>query len=220
MGETINEIRNRLWQGQDPFADPMQGHATDKQGWGGSEHPFLSSGIEQLRPRVVIEVGVWKGASVIFMAKKLRELGLDAVVIAIDTWLGSVENWTNPAERPGIKLTHGYPQLYFTFAANIISEGLQDYVVPLPLDSVNARHLISRSGIVSDMIHIDGGHDYQSVTTDLTQWWPVLRSGGLYVGDDYHPHWVEVVKATDDFFKANPPRMFQTHPPKCAAVKA
>jgi hypothetical protein len=33
-------------------------------------------------------------------------------------------------------------------------------------------------------------------------------------------HWVEVVKATDDFFKANPPRMFQAHPPKCAAVKA
>ncbi len=126
-------------------------------------------------------------------------------MIAIDTWLGSVENWTNPQERPGIKLTHGYPQLYFTFAANVISERLQDYVLPLPLDSVNARQLISRSGIVADMIHVDGGHDYQSVTTDLTQWWPVLRSGGLYVGDDYHPYWVEVVKATDDFFKANPP---------------
>jgi hypothetical protein len=91
MGQTINEVRKRLWQGQDPFGNPMQSHATDKQGWGGSEHPFLSSGIEQLKPGVVIEVGVWKGASVIFMAKKLRDFGLDAVVIAVDTWLGSVE---------------------------------------------------------------------------------------------------------------------------------
>jgi hypothetical protein len=220
MGETIKALREKLWLGENPFADPPPGHTPDIQGWGGSQHPLLIEGIEKLRPKIIVEVGVWKGASVIFMAKKLREMGLDAAIIAIDTWLGSVENWVNPVDRPSIKLTRGYPQIFFTFAANVISEGLQDYVLPLPMDSVNARHLIAHAGIVPDMMHIDGAHDYQSVMTDLTQWWPLLRSGGVYVGDDYHPAHPGVVKATDDFFKANPPRQFVPNSPKCAAVKA
>ncbi len=68
----IDELRAKIWQGQNPFSDLPPGHAVDAQGWGGSEHPLLAEGIEKLRPRVVIEIGVWKGASAIFMAKKLR----------------------------------------------------------------------------------------------------------------------------------------------------
>src|SRR4249920_373249 len=104
--ETIKVLRTKLWEGKNPFADLPPGHTPDPQGWGSSQHEYLSQGIEQLRPTVVIEIGVWKGASVIFMAKKLRELGIDGAVIAIDTWLGSVENWTSPVDRPGLKLTH------------------------------------------------------------------------------------------------------------------
>ena len=89
MGETIKDVRARLWRGQNPFAGlPPKLYQRDEQGWQ-SQHPYLSIGVEQMRPRVVVEVGVWKGGSTIFMAKKMRELGLDAVVIAVDTWLGS-----------------------------------------------------------------------------------------------------------------------------------
>jgi len=54
----------------------------------------------------------------------------------------------------------------------------------LPLDSVNAAEILCINGVCVDLIHIDGGHDFRSVVTDLTVWWPRLRGGGILIGDD------------------------------------
>ena len=47
----------------DPYegftADPSQ---VDKHGWGGS-HPVFGQIITKIKPKVVVEVGTWKGAS-------------------------------------------------------------------------------------------------------------------------------------------------------------
>ncbi len=224
MGETINEVRTKLWRGRNPFTGlPQRLYQLDEKGWG-SHHPYLSEGVRQIRPRIIVEVGVWKGGSTIFMAKTQRELGLDAVVIAVDTWLGCMQHWENPDWFEDLNIGHGYPQLYYTFAANIVANKLEDYVVPVPMDSVNAREWVSNRGIAVDMIHIDGGHDYTSVMSDLTQWWQVLRPGGLFVGDDYDPAWPDVIRATDDFLAKNRHTQFQklsgATGSKCAAIKA
>jgi predicted O-methyltransferase YrrM len=222
MGETGRRVRQQLWRGGDPFAAfPARLYGRDEQGWH-SEHPYLAEAIAELRPAVVVEVGVWKGASCIFMAERLRQLGLDAVVVAVDTWLGSVASWSSAELFGELCFAHGYPQLYYKFAANIVARRLQDYVVPLPLDSVNARHLVSRAGLHADLIHIDAGHDYDSVTSDLVQWWRVLHPGGVFIGDDYHQdgvHWPEVRRAIDDFLARTPHQGFRHHDAKCRAVK-
>lgn len=36
-----------------------------------------------------------------------------------------------------------------------------------------------------DWIFIDAGHDYKNISKDLNAWWPKLRRGGLFSGDDY-----------------------------------
>lgn len=36
-----------------------------------------------------------------------------------------------------------------------------------------------------DWIYIDAGHDYKNCYSDLEAWWPKLRPGGLFSGDDY-----------------------------------
>lgn len=36
-----------------------------------------------------------------------------------------------------------------------------------------------------DWIYLDAMHDYDNVKQDLNAWWPKLRDGGLFSGDDY-----------------------------------
>lgn len=36
-----------------------------------------------------------------------------------------------------------------------------------------------------DWVYIDAGHDYENCLNDLEAWWPKLRKGGLFSGDDY-----------------------------------
>ena len=64
----------------------------------------------------------------------MQRLKLDAVVIAIDTWLGSSEHYLWEKFIPDLDFEFGYPRLYHKFAANICNESLQDYVVPAGTD--------------------------------------------------------------------------------------
>jgi hypothetical protein len=220
------QILDQLFFGRDPLKDfPASRFPTDLQGWH-SQHPYLTRAIDEARPHVVVEVGVWKGASVVTMAREMQRLKLDAVVIAIDTWLGSSEHYLWEKFIPDLDFEFGYPRLYHKFAANICNEGLQDYVVTLPLDSINGFQLLKARGIRPDVLHIDAGHDYLSVMADLKAWWPQLSDGGVLVGDDYFSKpiigqgkWLEVRQAFDEFFAVTPHTKFESGDGKCYVGK-
>lgn len=191
-----------LWQGRDPCAGfPIDLYQTDTQGWN-SDHPYLREAIAEIKPTCIVEIGVWKGGSTITMAKKLKELALDGFVIAVDTWLGSSEHWIDRELSMHLCINNGYPNLFYKFMSNIIAKEVRDYVIPVPMDSVNASKLLGFHQVIPDIIHLDAGHDYRSVFSDLEAWWAMLRPGGIMIGDDYAPEggWIEVRAAFDDFF--------------------
>jgi hypothetical protein len=86
-------------------------------------------------PKLIVEVGSWKGKSAVWWAEQMREKGIDGAVICIDTWLGGLDHITRP-RGPGWEIDkyfkHGYSTLYYQFLANIISKGVQDWIVPIP----------------------------------------------------------------------------------------
>jgi predicted O-methyltransferase YrrM len=223
----INQIKMRdylvekLWRGNDPFDGfPNKFYATDTQGWN-SQHGYLADAINQYKPKLTVEVGVWKGASIISMAKRLREDNVEGVILAVDTWLGSWDHWLSEQWHPDLFFEYGYPQLQRVFMSNIVAEGLQEYVLPLPLDSANAAELLRRYRIVVDLVHLDGAHDYGSVRRDMEAWWSLLRPGGLFIGDDYFAEnmWPEVKQATDEFLATAPHTNFEHHNGKFRVVK-
>ena len=196
-----DEIMAKFHRQNDPWSGLTgDGGPAQIQGWN-SNHPWLRQAVaeEPRWPQIVVEIGVWKGASVANMADEMRRQGINGVVIAVDTWLGSSEHWWFDHLAPEL------PGLYHEFLTNIAKAGLIEYVVPLRLDSLNAARLMRLHQIQADVIHLDAGHDYGSVFGDLNEWWPLLKPGGLYLGDDYHvdgSHFLEVKVATDHFLTA------------------
>ena len=95
-----------------------------------------------------------------------------------------------------IRDSHGYPQVYPHFLANVVREKLQKYVIPFPVPSRLAHDFIAElKGARPDLMHIDAAHEYDDATEDIRMWWALLRPGGVLLGDDFQPVWQGVVRA-------------------------
>lgn len=184
-------------------------------------HEIFAHIIEQARPRLIIEVGTWKGGSALHMARICKEKGLKTEIVCIDTWLGSYEHWMLKDPRWGkqnLGLVNGYPTIYRQFLANVILSGHTDTITPLPLSSVNGAILLKKLGVKADIAYIDAAHDFRSVITDFAEFWDLVRPGGALIGDDYHAGGPEVVKAANEFATFAKVPLHISHP-KCLLVK-
>jgi hypothetical protein len=187
----------------DGFDPGKLGYQTpDLQGWG-SEDPQFEKLIAQLRPQMILEVGTWKGASAIHMAKILKKLGLhSARIVCVDTWLGALEFWTNhkdPDRYQSLRLKNGYPSVYYTFLANVVLSHQQDVIIPFAAPSSLAARFFRMHGIQFPLVYIDGSHEYEDVYNDLVGFWPCVSSGGALFGDDFTPRWPGVIRAVAEF---------------------
>lgn len=160
-----------------------KGYPDDVQGWG-SDHSIFAELIEQVRPRVIIEVGTWKGASALHMASVCDALDLDTRILCVDTWLGAYEFIGAGGERD-LQARYGWPHVYEQFLANVVSAGQQRRIIPFPQTSLIAARYFWHHQVRADLIYIDGSHDIDDVTADIRAYWRLLRKGGLLFGDDY-----------------------------------
>lgn len=185
----------------------------DRQGWN-STHQAFEEIIRVMRPSVVIDVGVWKGASTIYLASLMKQNAADGAVIAIDTFLGSVEHWDPNSGFAGL-IPHrfGMPLLYEQFLSNVVRSGMHDRIVPLPQTTTIAGSLLSRLGVRAGLIHIDASHEFEDVLRDARLYWDILLPGGFLIGDDYAPDWPGVVRAADLFAAEKHVPLMQS-PPK------
>lgn len=177
---------------QDYSALDLDGLSVDLQGWG-SDRPIFAD-VMAVQPALVIEVGTWKGASLLHM----RSLSPKTQFIAVDTWLGSaLDLWLE--HREALMLVGGYPTFWRQFIYNLLAHGAEHDVYPLPMTSTAAARVLAHLEIVADAIYIDCGHDEEEVAVDLRRYWRLLRPGGVMFGDDYNERWRGVVRAVDAF---------------------
>ncbi len=204
MPETLySELNNIIHQGS-PYRDfDVNGYQLDLRGWG-FESPVFEILIEEVRPKVVIEVGTWNGSSAIKMAKHIKENIGDATMICVDTWLGSPEHRIDEDYRESLKLTHGFPNIYYQFLANVVLSGVEDCIVPLPQASAAACRWLMQMGLGQmggqvDLIYVDADHTAEAVYTDISGFWELLSPNGVMFGDDYCDSWPGVIQAVDLF---------------------
>lgn len=124
-------------------------------GWGTHEVCFdrLLAGIKS---PLIVEVGAWMGKmSLIFL-----ERYPGSRLVAIDTWLGSLEH------QPGKQHWHErLPVLYETFVANLWEK--RDRVAAVREQSKVGMELCGEIGLRPDLVYIDASHLYHDVLSDI-----------------------------------------------------
>jgi predicted O-methyltransferase YrrM len=207
LGAVAKELMAKLLPANPYAGFPYQNYALDLQG--SPEEPLVRQVLTQLRPRVIVEAGSWKGDSAIRMAAILNELQSDAAIVCVDTWLGSIEHLAGTVQgwdiRPYIK--HGYPALYHQFLANVMHRGCEDRIIPIANTSATGARWLLRQEVVADLVYLDASHEEDDVYQDLDLYWKVLRPGGVICGDDWHAFWFGVICGVNRFVKEHDLRL-------------
>jgi L-rhamnose mutarotase len=136
------------------------------------------------------------------MANICKQNGIDCKILCIDTWLGSVEHWRKDKCNSLSKynyFSNGTSTMFDSFCKNVISHGVENYIIPLPNTTDMMFKLLSHYNIKSDLIYVDADHEYESVLKDLSSYYTILNDGGYIFGDDVC--WQDVNNAAIEFCK-------------------
>jgi predicted O-methyltransferase YrrM len=130
---------------------------------------------EQAQKRLVcVEVGVWKGDSLIYLLSELKKYGNKYRLFAVDLW----------DEFPGN--TNGediQKDSYKIFLNNLKQNHKRNDIRIIKEDSAKAANMFDDKSV--DMVFIDASHDFESVCKDIDAWLPKIKSGGIMAGHDY-----------------------------------
>jgi predicted O-methyltransferase YrrM len=163
--------------------------------------------VEQHRPKVCVELGVWMGASAIPVARSIRRWG--GTLACVDTWAGSIDG----------EALYRAPWMLASCARNLIDAGVSATVRLIPATTIEAaRHWTQPI----DYLYIDADHSYDGVRADLDAWVPHMRPGGLLVGDDYgHRLFPGVQQAWDECIAARGLTLtrYQSSPPDADGIQ-
>ncbi|KAK7349389.1 hypothetical protein VNO77_06721 [Canavalia gladiata] len=187
--ETVRRtVIDRIFKGESLFHDFPPAHAAGKlrqstriKGWGSNGTVFENL-IRKVRPRTIVEVGTFLGASALHMAELTRRLGLKTQILCIDDFRG----WAGFRDRfKYIPMVNGDVFLFYQFLQNVVTFNQTESVLPIPFSSGSALIKLCELGVFADLVEIDAGHDFLSAWADINRGFRILRPGGVIFGHDY-----------------------------------
>jgi O-antigen biosynthesis protein len=126
--------------------------------------------VETMRPEVIVELGVFQGASYCAFCQAVAELGLRTRCFGIDTWQGDRHTGVYQPESVLRDLRDHHDPLYSGFSQFVQAD----------FDTA-AAHV--GEGTI-DLLHIDGLHTYEGVRHDFQTWLPKLSDRGVVLLHD------------------------------------
>jgi predicted O-methyltransferase YrrM len=131
--------------------------------------------------RTIVEIGPYQGRS----TRALADANDSGNVYSIDTWDST---WSGGRSDASTRAA---------FRRNC--SDLMDRVMPIEWDSQRGLPPDLR-GMSVDMLWIDGDHAYEAVASDIRNFAPLVRAGGLICGHDYCVWHPEVMRAVDEAY--------------------
>lgn len=117
---------------------------------------------EKAKGLTVLEVGAFKGASTVALARSAR------LVVSVDTHVGDAYHWGETFQE---------------FSRNMAEHGVGAKVIPVIGPSQEVLWLLDRKAF--GLVFIDGDHSFDTVWHDIHQGYRALAKNGLLVCHDY-----------------------------------
>jgi len=134
-----------------------------------------------------VELGSWTGRSAAYCVVELINRSKLGPFYCVDSWKG---------EEAIAYDTDTVQDLENIFRQNL--KPVLEHITMLTMMSWHAAADFEDDSV--DFCYVDAGHSYNTVTSDLQAWWPKLRPGSLFAGDDYTKGYPGVQQAVWDFF--------------------
>ena len=144
--------------------------------------------MEKYNCRVICEVGVLYGANFRQMIEHSPDLA-----VAVDSWV----NDGIPSHSDGLDTQQDYDIMY---------QGMLQLQLEKPFVKVcrGYSHDIVKEfpDEFFDLVYIDADHTFEGCLQDLIDWYPKVKPGRFFVGDDYRTWWSHRVNLKMNVYKA------------------
>lgn len=161
----------------------------------------LLAAIKSKKPRIIMEVGVFRGATSIHMAKLLDETPgcEDSFILSMDTWLldlrfqwgGAMSTHTAEVAKAGQQGKYfrqselgGSSLMYWTFLGNVMRKKASHRIIPMRTASQNGALALVSHQIRPELIYLDASHANPDVAIDMENFYNLLKPGGIIFFDD------------------------------------
>lgn len=153
--------------------------------------------IKDLYHPVGVEIGVFRGE----LSKNILSLHPGLSWIMIDTWSTTTyKDKDEKAASPAWRNLFENKALENLIIANSNINAYRDRALIVRGQSLEAISLFKNS--LFDIVFIDAAHDYVSLTSDIINWWSLVKKGGYICGHDYEVDTCpDVKRALQDIFK-------------------
>jgi predicted O-methyltransferase YrrM len=144
--------------------------------------------------KTMIEIGSFVGESTVLFAQSFKK------VIAIDPFLADYD----PADPTSYLFE--FDNVYQTYLDRITVYSNIETIVDTSDNAV--KELVGKE---FDFVYIDGLHTYEGVKTDIQNYLPLVKKGGVIGGHDYtlgHKHLIGVYEAVNEMF-GKPDKVFK-----------
>ncbi len=134
--------------------------------------------IFMLKPKIVVEIGVWGGKSLVPMGLALKVNGRGKAY--------GIDPWDSGASSEGMDGVNydwwsqvDHQMILRGLQAKISEYNLQANIELIKSTSENAPLIPN-----IDILHIDGNHSEKAANLDAHKWVPLVRRGGIIIFDD------------------------------------
>ncbi|MBD3768323.1 MAG: class I SAM-dependent methyltransferase, partial [Gammaproteobacteria bacterium] len=131
--------------------------------------PFAAWVIQEVSPRIFVELGTHSGNSYFSFCQSVLEAGLSTKCYAVDTWQGD-EHAGQYGDEIFAKV-NAYHQEHYAGFSRLLRMTFDDALTYFADESI-------------ELLHIDGLHTYEAVRHDFETWLPKLAPGAVVMFHD------------------------------------